>query len=55
MEESTRKGCGMPITWGKDTFLLKFVLIWLPQDDWAEAGETFSGFKPEMGRPKTIL
>jgi hypothetical protein len=33
----------MPLTWGKDRFLGKFVLFWLPEDNLAETGETFSG------------
>ena len=45
----------MPITWGKDIFLGEFVLFWLPEDNLAETGETFSGLNPGWDVPKPFF
>jgi hypothetical protein len=45
----------MPITWGKDRFLGKFVLFGFPKDNLAETVETFSGFNQGWDIPKPFF
>jgi hypothetical protein len=45
----------MPIIRGKNRFLGKFVLFWLPEDNLAETGETFSGLNLRWDVPKPFF
>ena len=45
----------MPITWRKDRFLGEFVLFWLPEDNLAETGDTFSGLNTGWDVPKLFF